>query len=73
MDFMHFFCDATVPHAEQAFQWVSNISSLPSLGMNEKKKNEMTEVGERSQNVIKKKHWIYFSKQIPVLFLTTCA
>lgn len=35
---MHFFCDATVPHAEQAFQWVSNISSLPSLGMNEKKK-----------------------------------
>lgn len=73
MGIMYISPAATVPHTQQAFQWVSNNSSLPSVFCNGLRMNEtkyaMTGFGERDQNVLKKKHWIYFPRQIPVLFL----
>jgi hypothetical protein len=39
------------------------------LGVSETK-YARTEFGERDQNVVKRKHWIYCSQQIPVLFLS---
>lgn len=64
---------ATVPHTQQASQWVSNNSSLPSASCNGLRMNEtkyaMIGFRERDKNVLKKKHWIYFPRQIPVLFL----